>query len=408
MNKICYIGANIMDMVDVARFSDILRKKGIPASVRSTHAAFQALQIFKNSPSKNTYAHLKEAFAAIYIKNNDQQKEFDEVFQEVFGEFLEEKQDIILQSDSKNRKNPGKDRKNPENYKLEQMSLNFKSDIKKDSKFEIKKIKEEDINFNPPIEDYGLDLGENSLMERDINTLDFFEPELFDLCQKLGRKIANKRARRNKIAKNTRIDIRKSIRKNMKYGGPLIELVKSKPNKKKSQHFFLSDVSGSCDWISNWFFCMVYAAQKSFYRTRFFDFDNKSVETTSALAENNLMDAFTRARDIRQKNIMLHGTSNMHLAFESFLNQTNLNHKSLVLILTDCRDWAGPKENGRPLSAEIIGQMCNVSKRVIILNPEPEIKWDVVDSCVSYYRDAGARVIEVRNLKQLSQLVENI
>jgi len=395
-------------MVYVARFSDILRKKGIPASVRSTHTAFQTIQIFKNSHSKNRYSNLKDAFSAIYIKNNDQQKEFDEAFHEVFGEFLDDKKDIKLQSDSKNRKNPGKDRKNPENYKLEQMSLNFKSDVKKDSNFEIKRINEEYLNFNPLIEDYGLDLQENALMERDINTLDFFEPELFDLCQKLGRKIANKRARRNKNAKNTRIDIRKSIRKNMKYGGPLIEIVKSKPNQKKSQHFFLSDVSGSCDWISNWFFCMVYAAQKSFYRTRFFDFDNKSVETTSALAEKNLMDAFTHARDIRQKNIMLHGTSNMYRAFESFMNQTNLNYKSLVLILTDCRDWAGPKENGRPLSAEIIGQMCNVSKRVIILNPEPEIKWDVVDSCVSDYRDAGARVMEVRNLKQLSQLVETI
>lgn len=398
-----------MEMVDVARFSDILRKKDVPASVRSTHTAFQALQIFKNYPSKNKYSDLKDAFAAIYIKNNDQKKEFDEAFQEVFGEFLEDsKKEIRLINDSKNRKNPGKDRNNPQNYKLEQKSLNFKSSAKKDSKIEIKKIKDDDINFNPSIEDYGMDLRESSLMERDINTLDFFEPELFELCQKLGRKMANKRARRNRNAKNTKIDIRKSIRKNLKYGGALIEIVKSKPNIKKSQHFFLSDVSGSCDWISNWFFCMVYAAQKSFYRTRFFDFDNKSVETTSALAEKNLMDAFTRARDIRQKNIMIHGTSNMHRAFESFINQSNLNHKSLVLILTDCRDWAGPKENGRPLSADMIEYMSNVSKKVIILNPEPEIKWDVVDSCVSDYRDAGARIMEVRNLKQLSQLVEDI
>lgn len=398
-----------MEMVDVARFSSILREKGFPASVRSTHTAFQALQIFKNHPSKNRYSDLRDVFAAIYIKNKDQKKEFDEAFYEVFGEFIgDSKKEIMLRSDSKNRKNPGKDRSNLQSYKLEQMSLKFNFSIKKDSKIE-KKIKEENINFYPAIEDYGqLDLRESSLMERDINALDFFEPELFELCQKLGRKMANKRARRIRNAKNSKIDIRKSIRKNLKYGGALIEIVKSKPNLKKSQHFFLSDVSGSCDWISNWFFCMVYAAQKSFYRTRFFDFDNKSVETTSALAENNLLDAFARVRDIRQKNIMMHGTSNMHLAFKSFIKHSNLNHKSVVLILTDCRDWAGPKENGRPLSADLIQYMCNVSKKVIILNPEPEIKWDVVDSCVSEYRDAGARIMEVRNLKQLSKLVEDI
>ncbi len=392
-------------MDDVAILSSNLRKKGIPVSIRSTHNAFLVAELFRDIKTTESYNYLKKALSAVYVKNKDQLKEFNQAFDATFG-VKDESNIIKLKNTSSKPNNNNNDAgKTFSNYKMEQNSLNFKLD----SKIKLSKINEDNINYNPPLADYqGIDLRENSLMERDINELDFFEAELFELCQKLGRKIANKRARRNKSSKTNRIDIRKSIRKNLKYGGLLIELEKRKPYLKKNQHFFLSDVSGSCDWISNWFFCMVYAAQKSFNQSRFFDFDNKSVETTVALSEKNLMDGFTRVREIRQKNIMMHGSSNMYTAFNSFIKQANLNHKSILLILTDCRDWAGPKKYKKPLSADLMEHMCRISKKVIILNPEPEIKWNVVDSCVSDYEDAGAKIMEVRNLKQLARLVEHI
>ena len=58
-------------------------------------------------------------------------------------------------------------------------------------------------------------------------------------------------------------------------------------------------------------FGMVYAAQTSFHRAKTFDFDNKTIETTSALEEARLLDAFVKVRDLRQKSSMIHGTSNM-------------------------------------------------------------------------------------------------
>jgi uncharacterized protein with von Willebrand factor type A (vWA) domain len=52
--------------------------------------------------------------------------------------------------------------------------------------------------------------------------------------------------------------------------------------------------------------------------------------------------------------------------------------------------------------------MSRKSRRVLIFNPEEEKKWDVVDSCVSLYREAGAQVHEVRNLEQMAQMVSVI
>ena len=105
---------------------------------------------------------------------------------------------------------------------------------------------------------------------------------------------------------------------------------------------------------------------------------------------------------------MIHGTSNMHSAFENFKEQTDLNKKSYVLILSDCRDWAGPKSGTRPLSADSMDYIVDKSKKVLVLNPEPRKKWNVADSCVSYYMNSGAELFEVRNLEQLAELISTI
>jgi uncharacterized protein with von Willebrand factor type A (vWA) domain len=112
--------------------------------------------------------------------------------------------------------------------------------------------------------------------------------------------------------------------------------------------------------------------------------------------------------EIRQDNAMIRGKSNMFTAFKGFEKRANLNSKSYVLILSDCRDWAGPKEDGIPKSAELVENMVKKSKRVLILNPEEEKKWNVADSCVSYYEDVGAELFEVRDLEQLANLIIEI
>jgi uncharacterized protein with von Willebrand factor type A (vWA) domain len=52
--------------------------------------------------------------------------------------------------------------------------------------------------------------------------------------------------------------------------------------------------------------------------------------------------------------------------------------------------------------------MSSMAKKVVILNPEDKKKWDVVDSCVSLYRGAGAQVYEVSTLNQLAEFVADM
>ncbi len=261
-------------MNKIIRFSRLLRENGIPASIRSTKIAYKAAFLVKKDKK-----FLREALASVYLKNHHQRKKFDELFDSIF----EKKDDEFKKPDSSQPKKSSSKFGLLKGYRLLVNTDNNPSNLKakdKDSDFyktdHIKNVLQADAKNSKKRKN-------SYLLKSDINTLNSLQPELLDLCQKLGKKIATKRTRRYKQSKRLKPDVKKTIRKNLKYGGVLLELVKNKPKIKKTNHFFLSDVSASCDWISSWFFCMVYAAKSSFNKTRVFEFDNKTVEITFAL-----------------------------------------------------------------------------------------------------------------------------
>lgn len=408
---------------DLIRFSGLLRENGIPASLRCTKSAYEAIPLIKKGKGD-----LKEALASIYLKDQRKRNKFDKIYES----FFEGKGDIAngdipkiqVAAKSKIQKSGYNTAINSDqsfHSKTKYIPFAHTMERIKDSLVDEIKLDYIENTLGGSSSDNSKNGADSNSLKSNLTDLNSLQPELIDLCQKLGKKIATKRVRRYKQSKKQKPDIRRTIRKNMKHGGAMLELVKSKPHIKKHNHYFLNDVSISCDWISLWFFCMVYAAQYSFSNLRVFEFDNKTAEISSALHEDEVINAFLKVLEIRKQNQMIHGKSNMLTAFEGFLNQTNLNNKSYVMILSDCRDWAGPKHKNqsmktdfltkygrKPLSADLIEEMSRNSKRVLILNPEPKAKWNVADSCVSYYEDAGAECFEVRDLKQLVELVSEI
>lgn len=399
---------------DIIRFSGILRNNGIPVSIRSTKTACESIPLINDNDGD-----LKEALACIYLKNQSQRNVFDKVYDSFFegnGELTnpDEESKSLSAMHTKFSKITNKSLNTKIKYKI----MDYQAEYLKDSLTDDLKMDYIENTLGGSSDNSNKD-GNSELLKSDLMAVNSLQPELIDLCQKLGLKIATKRSRRYKQSKKQKPDIRRTMRKNMVHGGTLLDIIKSKPKIKKQNHYFLSDVSVSCDWISIWFFCMVYAAKNSFNKARAFEFDNKTAEISSALKELNVIDAFIKVLEIRQENSMIHGKSNMYTAFEDFINQTNLNNKSYILLLSDCRDWAGPKchnvspdlikkYGNKPASSDLIREMVRKSKRVLILNPESKNKWDVADSCVSYYEDAGAECFEVKNLEQLADFISEI
>jgi len=437
----------------IIEFSSSLRAAGIPVSVRSTKTAYKSASLINNDIET-----LREALACVYVKESDQREKFDMIFNIIFQKKLQVEvkesgdlnnaasnlQDVAGQQSDEikefrkvnkavtclsneiqnmymNKKSGNSEEGNGKNLpnsqrlsgklNLEITRLDNKTRQKAiekllDSGYKtedvLKTLNQHDINSN--IEKMSF----TDLLLLNNIALNQLYPKIMDLCQKLGKKIVTKRSRRFKLSSQGKTNIRKTIRKNMKYGGVFLERVNEKPKLSKMNHFFLSDISASCDWVSNWFFGVIYASQKAFNKARVFEYDNEIIEVTEALDEPTIEMASDKVLEVREKNKKVNRCSNMFSSFKSFLEESNINNKSYVIILTDCRDWMGPKISEKPRSAELIQKMADKSKRVLILNPEPRIQWNKFGSCVSYYEEAGAELFNVRNLEQLANLIGEI
>ena len=374
-----------------------LREQGLPVSVRSTQAAFE---IYQNLGDDDRNL-LKTAMMAVYVKDKYDIPKFNKIFEKIFKKAAPDNE--IPQKDDSTKAYKGKGPKSNKYIIKKQGNMGQKI---RQEKIDNNKLKM--LSGQPLLEEAKKLERDGELMNKDLTKLNRFDPRMLEICQRLGKRIANKRSRRKVQSNSHKLDIRKTIRANLKYGGVPFELIMSKPRPHKNEHLFLNDISGSCEWISSWFFMLMFSAQTAFKRSRTFEFDNKVIETTKALKEEYLIDSFVKVKDLRVKNLMVHGTSNMYTAFQQFQEIANINNKSYVIILSDCRDWAGPKVNGVPASVGLVEEMVRDAKKVIILNPEDRDKWDIVDSCVSLYEDAGAHVFEVNTLNQLAQFVEQM
>ena len=380
----------------IATLSAKLRENGLPVSIRSTQAA---VQIYMNLGEEDRNL-LKTALMAVSVKDRYDIPKFNKVFDEVFKVELPKIDPKELNKGKAYRGAGPKSNK----YIIKKQS-NMASKIRKE-KLDNEKLKM--LSGQPLLDEVKQLERDGELMNRDLTKLNRFDPRMLEICQRLGKRIANKRSRRKVQTHSHKIDIRRTIRANLKYGGVPFELVKAKPRPHKNEHLFLNDISGSCEWISSWFFMLMFSAQTAFKRSRMFEFDTRVIETTNALKEEYLIDSFVKVKDLRVKNLMVHGTSDMYTAFTTFREMVNISNKSYVIILSDCRDWAGPKVNGIPASVNVVEEMARDAKKLIILNPEDRNKWDVVDSCVSLYQEAGAQVFEVNTLNQLAHFVEQM
>lgn len=380
----------------VATLSAQLRQQGLPVSIRSTQAA---VQIYQDLGDENREL-LKTALLAVYVKDRYDIPKFLKIFDEVFRQ--EKKQEV------KEELNRGKAYRGtgPKSNKYVIKKQNGIGQKIRQEKIDNKKLKM--LSGQPLLEEAKKLERDGELMNKDLTKLNRFDPRMLEICQRLGKRIANKRSRRKIEAHSHKIDMRRTMRANLKYGGVPIELIKAKPRPHKNEHLFLNDISGSCEWISSWFFMLMFSAQTAFKRSRTFEFDNKVIETTQALKEEYLIDSFVKVKDMRIKHMMVHGTSDMYSAFKQFIDKAKISNKSYVIILSDCRDWAGPKVNGIPASVGLVEEMVRDAKKVVILNPEDRNKWDIVDSCVSLYEEAGAQVFEVNTLNQLAHFVEQM
>ena len=246
-------------------------------------------------------------------------------------------------------------------------------------------------------------------------TLEDVEQELFSL----GKHLAILERRRRQLAMKGKIDFRRTMRENISNGGMLLNIRTKKRRIQDPKIILLSDVSLSCEWVSEWFFIVCYAAQTVWKKIFLFEFDNTTVEITHALKKNTIRDALkfrSKAWEHPLRPRLDH--SNYETALEDFyiLAHSNLHFDTTLIILGDCRDWLGQwlhsndKETSNivPRSKVLLERIKQRVKQIIILNPEQEQRWNTGDSIVKHFQKVGAKIYYVENLLSLINFIFKI
>lgn len=181
----------------------------------------------------------------------------------------------------------------------------------------------------------------------------------------IASKIATQVSRRKKRAvKGDEIDPRGTMRKSIKYGGELIDLVLRKRRIKKTRVVLLCDVSGSMDCYSRFLIQFMYGLQNELWGVETFVFSTSLTRITHMIRTRDIMNALER---ISNDVLGWSGGTNIGRSLSTFNREfapSLVTHRTVVVIISDGWD----RGNVALLEQEII----NIKRRchkVIWLNP---------------------------------------
>ena len=318
-----------------------LRNKGFSLGIAEEA---DALQVLTYLPIEKEI-YFKQALKAVLVKTNDQQNKFDEYYAEFWDQ-------LKKSADSKT-----KEVKEEKNKKSETQQ--------KEAQFESLKSW---LNLNPSEEE--MEVASYSEIEvlTKKNFLDLSTEEMqlmMRLLQLLARKIAHRKSRLKKAAKkHGDLDLKQTIRTNMRKGGEIQQLRYSVKKEKKLKLVLLCDVSRSMDLYSRFFVHLIYAFQNAYDKIETFVFSTALHRVTEILDNNE----FDKAYEIISDRVPhWSGGTTIGTCLFDFTQEYGygmLDKKTIVLILSDGWDTGKPE-----VMKEAMRTIYKKSKKVLWLNP---------------------------------------
>jgi uncharacterized protein with von Willebrand factor type A (vWA) domain len=219
-------------------------------------------------------------------------------------------------------------------------------------------------------DDDGLDMPLYSPVEvlatRDFST--FVPDEMQEIARAImivARKLATRESRRYRSTQRGHaIDLRRTMRRNIKYGGTVVELAKKKRKIRKPRIVLICDVSRSMDTYSKFLLQFIYALQNTLGRVESFVFSTRLTRVTEYFKSSDIFTALDRiAREVPDWS----GGTRIGESLRTFNAEWALrtvNKHTIVLIMSDGLDTG----DASVLEHEM-EQIEKRAARVIWLNP---------------------------------------
>lgn len=219
------------------------------------------------------------------------------------------------------------------------------------------------------------------------------------LVRKMAKRLATRYAVKRRKRERGQLDIRKTLRRNMGWGGvPFITEWKQR-RIEKPRVLVLCDVSGSVAWVAHFLLLFIYALTEVLSDIRSFAFSGQMVEVSELLEKHTI--------DVAIERIMAtegFGTSNYGNAFNDFEEgfMGHVTNKTSLIVLGDARG------NGNDPRVDIVDRLAQRAKRVIWLNPESRLSWGTGDSDMYRYMPYCSLVRVCATLNDMERVITDL
>ena len=219
------------------------------------------------------------------------------------------------------------------------------------------------------------------------------------LVRQMAKKLAARYAKPRRRRLRGQLDTRRTLRRNMGWGGiPFITVWKQK-RIEKPRVMVLCDVSGSVAAMAQFLLMFVYAVNEALSDIRSFAFAGSLIEVSEILEKHPVEDAIAQIMSL-----IGFGSSNYGNALADFEDgwMRFVTNKTTVIILGDAR---GNRTDPR---TDILARLSQRCKRIIWLNPEYRSAWGTGDSDMYRYAPFCNLTTVCNTLRHLERTIADI
>jgi len=212
---------------------------------------------------------------------------------------------------------------------------------------------------------------EASLIHQDMGSVDSRDiPRMNQVIRRLSRKLATKVSRRYESSKKTQhVDIRRTIRANLRYGGIPIDLKFRQKRIRKPDLLLLCDVSGSMSRYATFTILFIAGLRSVVRKIQLFLFseDLEKINITRNIGSD--IEEFTHQLQ-RESKIWGEGT-NLNRALARLLGEHPMavGNNTVVIIISDTKTLYPQK------TAKKLKRLSEKVKEIVWLNPMPREQW---------------------------------
>jgi uncharacterized protein len=219
------------------------------------------------------------------------------------------------------------------------------------------------------------------------------------LVKRMAKRLATRYSRKRHRAAKGKLDVRKTIRKSMGYGGVPFDIVWKTETIEKPKIVAICDVSRSVAAAAQFMLLFLFCLNEVIDKLEAFAFSDRLIRV-DAILEEEVLDAAIAS--IIKKIGFRPTDYGRALVDFSELHRDSLDRHTTVIILGDGRsNYANPR-------LDIMRDIAHRSRAVIWLNPEPETYWGQGDSRMDQYKRFCHVATVCNTLNQLERIIENV